>query len=99
MYRDSNNNGADDAGRYGSTGQISDDQLMLAYRHGDKRAFDALYTKYKNPAHGYLYLYCNSETQTGELFQDVWFRVIASSGRFEGKGRFRSWIFTLAHSA
>jgi len=88
----------DDTGRHGATDQISDDQLMLAYRRGDKRAFDALYTKYKNPLHGYLYRHCNSETQTAELFQDVWVRVIASSSRFEGKGRFRSWIFTLAHN-
>lgn len=88
----------DDAGRFGATEQISDDQLMLAYRRGDKRAFDALYTQYKNPLHGYLYRHCNSETQTAELFQDVWVRVIAWSSRFVGKGRFRSWIFTLAHN-
>jgi RNA polymerase sigma-70 factor (ECF subfamily) len=88
----------DDAGRYGATEQISDDQLMLAYRRGDKQAFDALYTKYKNPLHGYLYRHCNSESQMAELFQDVWVRVIASSSRFEGSGRFRSWIFTLAHN-
>ena len=88
----------DDAGRYGATEQISDDQLMLAYRRGDKRAFDTLYEKYRNPLHGYLYRHCYSETQTAELFQEVWIRVIASSTQFEGKGRFRSWIFTLAHN-
>ena len=49
----------DDAGGYGATGQISVDQQMLAYRRGDQWAFDALYTKYKNPLHGYLYRHCN----------------------------------------
>ena len=80
------------------TGQVSDDQLMVAYRRGDQRSFDSLYDRYRQPLYGYLYRHCYNETQAGELFQDVWLRVIASSKRYEHKGKFRSWIFTVAHN-
>ncbi len=76
----------------------TDDQLLIAYNRGEQRAFDLLYARYRHPLYGYLYRHLNCETQAGELFQDVWLRVIASSSRFENRGRFRSWIFTLAHN-
>lgn len=79
-------------------GPDPDDQLMSAYRSGDGREFDTLYGKYRDPLYGYFYRHCHNDQQASELFQEVWLRVIASSKRFEGQGRFRSWIFTLAHN-
>ena len=75
-----------------------DDQLMTAYRNGDGSAFDTLYGKYRDTLYGYFYRHCYNDQHASELFQEVWLRVIASSKRFEGQGRFRSWIFTLAHN-
>jgi len=79
-------------------GQKSDDQLMAAYGRDDRTAFDELYNRYKDPLYGYLYRNCHDESATGEMFQDVWLRVIAASRQYKPQGRFRSWIFTLAHN-
>lgn len=76
----------------------SDDQLFAAYGRGDRRAFDTLYGRYKDPLYGYLLKNCRVEALAGEMFQDVWLRVISSSGRFERRGKFRAWLFTLAHN-
>ena len=76
----------------------TDDQLMLAYARGERSAFDLLYARYRQPLYGYLYRQCSNEAQAGELFQETWLRVVASKARFERQGRFRSWIFTLAHN-
>ncbi|MDA1298992.1 MAG: sigma-70 family RNA polymerase sigma factor [Proteobacteria bacterium] len=80
------------------TVEPADDQLIAAYARGDHGAFDELYTRYRQPLYGYLFRHCGDAEQAGELFQDVWLRVIASSRRFERQGRFRSWLFTLAHN-
>jgi RNA polymerase sigma-70 factor (ECF subfamily) len=78
-------------------GQLSDDQLMVSFGRGDRSAFDTLYARYKQPLYGYLYRNCGNEASIDELFQDIWLKVIASSSRYKRRGKFRSWIFTLAH--
>lgn len=79
-----------------STG-LSDDQLMVSFGRGDQLAFDTLYARYKQPLYGYLFRNCGNEASIDELFQDIWLRVVASAPRYKRRGRFRSWIFTLAH--
>ncbi len=88
----------DDPGQPVFASVKTDDQLIGAYARGDQGAFDQLYAKYRQPLYGYLFRHCSDADQAGELFQDVWLRVIASTRRFERQGRFRSWLFTLAHN-
>ncbi len=78
--------------------EVSDDQLMVSFGRGDRSAFDQLYSRYKQPLYGYLFRNCGHTVFVEELFQDVWLRVIASAPRYQRKGRFRSWVFTLAHN-
>ena len=80
------------------TDHRSDDQLMIAYGRHDRTAFEELYARYRQPLWGYLLKNCQDEAAAGEMFQDVWLRVISSSKRYQGKGKFRSWLFTLAHN-
>ena len=79
-------------------GDKGDDELMIAYQAGDKRAFDELYRRFKQPLYSFLTRQSGGESVSGELFQDVWLRVISSSKRYSSRGRFRSWLFTLAHN-
>lgn len=83
--------------KFSTGGQLSDDQLMVSFGRGDRSAFDLLYARYKQPLYGYLYRNCGNEASIDELFQDIWLKVIASSSRYKRRGKFRSWIFTLAH--
>ena len=45
---------------------------MLAYRDGDARAFDTLYTRYKGPLYRYLLRQCSGAAVAEELFQDIY---------------------------
>ena len=83
--------------RVSTGGELSDDQLMVSFGRGDRSAFDMLYARYKQPLYGYLYRNCGNEASIDELFQDIWLKVVASSSRYKRKGKFRSWIFTMAH--
>ena len=81
-----------------SLGVKSDDQLMIAFDRGERTAFDQLYSRYKQPLYNYFHRACGNPAEVDELFQNVWLRVIASASRYCNEGRFRSWIFTLAHN-
>lgn len=82
----------------GENGTKTDDQLMTAWSRGNRSAFDELYDRYKQPLYSYLIRSCANESLANELFQDVWLRVISRAEAFQHQGRFRSWIFTLAHN-
>ncbi|MEM7364491.1 MAG: sigma-70 family RNA polymerase sigma factor [Pseudomonadota bacterium] len=74
-----------------------DDELMQAYARGETMAFEQLYHRYRRRLFGYFMINLQNEALAGELFQDVWMKVIAESKRYRQQGRFRSWLFTLAH--
>ena len=78
--------------------QRDDDHLIKAYARGDSTAFDELYVRFSEPLFGYLYNATRNDAIANELFQDVWLRLIASAHRYKPNGRFRSWLFTLAHN-
>ncbi len=84
--------------RASGEGDKSDDLLMLAYSRGSLAAFDELYARYKQPLFVYLYRNCSGQGVAEELFQDIWLKVVASARRYTGKGKFRPWLFTLAHN-
>lgn len=75
----------------------TDDQLMTSWRRNNAAAFDEIYERYRTPLWRYLFNNCRDETMAGEMFQDVWLRVISASTSYEHKGKFRAWLFTLAH--
>lgn len=79
--------------------EMSDDSLMLAYGRGDEAAFEAIYLRYKQPIYQYLFRNCNDLQATDEMFQTVWLRLISAAQRYQSRGRFRSYLFTLAHNA
>lgn len=76
----------------------TDGSLLKAYVRGDVHAFDELYSRYKQPLYNFLRKNCFSESLANELFQDVWLGVVSSSARYVEKGRFRSWLFSMAHN-
>ena len=76
----------------------SDDMLFHAFARGDAYAFDQLYGRYRQSLFGYLMKNCRDESTASEMFQDVWLRVIASVTRYQERGKFRAWLFRLAHN-
>ncbi|MCB1646561.1 MAG: sigma-70 family RNA polymerase sigma factor [Pseudomonadales bacterium] len=75
-----------------------DDGLLVAWQNGRAQAFDELYDRHSQALFSYLYRNCRHEAQANEMFQDVWVRVISSAASYQHRGRFRSWLFTLAHN-
>jgi RNA polymerase sigma factor (sigma-70 family) len=78
----------------------TDDALMRAFAQGEPHAFERLYARH----HAALYRFVRrllgrqAGTQTDEVFQDTWLRVVQARERWAPQGAsFRTWLFTLAH--
>lgn len=78
--------------------QHQDEQALKRYSRGDSRAFDQLYERYRDVLYGYLFKSCSDKELADEMFQEVWLRVIKNAHRYESRGKFRQWLFSLAHN-
>ncbi len=75
---------------------VTDDELYRRYRSGNRRAFDELYERFRQPLYNYVRRSVSAD-RVDELYQDIWLKVIATSARYQNNGRFRQWVFTCAH--
>lgn len=78
--------------------EADDEILMRRYAKGDTTAFEVLYARHKDPLYRYLVRGCSDRALAGELFQDVWMRVIRARKRYRPKARFSVWLYTIAHN-
>ena len=76
----------------------TDDDLMLAYGHGDVRAFEVLYERYRQPLYRYLYHALGNRALADDLYQDIWSRIIDARSRFRKGNGFKRFLFRIAHN-
>lgn len=77
----------------------SDDELMRRYADGDVRAFERLYERYEGRVYGFCLRRLGDPDAAADAFQDAWWRVVDARKRYEPRGRYDSWLFTLARRA
>jgi RNA polymerase sigma-70 factor (ECF subfamily) len=80
------------------TFSCDDGDLMLRYRHGDLRAFEALYERHRGSLYRYVLRQCRDSETAADLFQEVWGRVISNRDRYEVRARFTTYLFHIAHN-
>lgn len=73
-----------------------DDVLMTSYSQGNVTAFHQLYECYERRIYSFCLRYLGDADAAADAFQDVFVRVIDARHRYEARGRFSSWIFTVA---
>jgi RNA polymerase sigma-70 factor (ECF subfamily) len=76
---------------------LSDERLMLAYRHGDTAAFEVLYARYRTRLYRHLAHQCGDARLAEELYQDIWLKVIHGRTGYEPLAKFSTWIYRIAH--
>ncbi len=76
----------------------TDEELMLAYAHGDVRAFDALYQRQRGMLYRFILRSVNERASADELFQETWSRLIASRMRYRVESKFSTWLLQIAHN-
>ena len=75
----------------------SDDDLMLGFAAGSYTDFEALYARHKDAVYRY-FLRVTDPANAADAHQETWTRIVANRGRYRPAGRFRAYLFTVAHN-
>lgn len=71
---------------------------MLRYAEGNLAAFEELYRRYEGRLYGFCLRYLDDPDAAADAFQEAFRRLIGARNRYDPRGRFRSWLFTIARS-
>src|SRR6185312_2363273 len=75
-----------------------DARLMLRVRRGDRRAFEELVNRYKQPVINFLYRTLGDPVEAEDLSQNVFLQVFKSADRYKVSAKFSTWLFTIARN-
>ncbi len=75
-----------------------DAALMLAFRAGDRAAFETLFRRYTPPLVNFLARMVRDRARAEELAQEVFLRIHNAAGRYEARARFSTWMFGIARN-
>ncbi|MFL6571704.1 MAG: RNA polymerase sigma factor [Burkholderiales bacterium] len=78
--------------------EAPDEELMLAYRGGDARAFETLYRRHRARLFRFVLRSIKERALAEELYQEVWMRVIEARASYRPSARFKTWLYTIAHN-
>ena len=74
-----------------------DEVLMARFAAGEAEAFDELYARHHLALYGFCVRLVGDAADAQDAFQDIFLKVIENRSEYRPQGRFRSWLFTIAH--
>lgn len=75
--------------------ELSDEQLVSAYRGGRTEAFEALVRRYRPELLHFLIRFAGNRAAGEDLFQETFLQVHISADTFDVSKRFKPWLFTI----
>ena len=82
-------------GRDGTSGK-TDEQLIAAYRAGDRGSFADLVGRYERELFHFLVRFLGDRAAAEDVFQETFLQIHQSAENFDTQRRFRPWLFTIA---
>ena len=82
--------------RRGENGTTSDEQLLEAYRFGERASFNQLVDRYHRELFHFLVRFLGDRAAAEDVFQETFLQVHQSAEQFDPQRRFRPWLFTIA---
>ncbi len=70
----------------------------MALARQDRQAFAALYDRYFAAVYRYCYVRLGNRDRAEDAAQQIFIRAMEAVHRYQETGRFRSWLFTIAHN-
>ena len=74
----------------------SDEALMLEFQRGSQGAFDALFTRYREPLYGFFRRRLASDARAEDLAQETFLAVLRAKVRYEPRALFRTYLYGIA---
>lgn len=80
--------------------QLSDSELIRAYRAGDEKAFESLLSRHQERVYNKIHFIVRDSELANDLFQDTFIKVIRllKEGKYIEEGKFQPWILRIAHN-
>lgn len=72
----------------------TDEDLLAAWRAGDRRAGELLFDRYYEPVARF---FLNKTDTQAELIQQTFLACVEGAAKFRGEGSFRSYVFAVAY--
>lgn len=88
--------GNGNGGPVATSTQPSDEQLLAAYRIGDKASFAQLVARYQRELFHFLVRFLGNRAMAEDVFQEAFLQVHQSAEAFDLQRRFKPWLFTIA---
>jgi RNA polymerase sigma-70 factor (ECF subfamily) len=76
--------------------ELPDDTLVTRSRDGDPDALAELYRRHAGALLRYVERLTGERDAAEDILQETFLRIFERRGRYLGRGRFRSWLFTVA---
>lgn len=85
------------ATRTTSDNAVADEQLLMDYRaSGDEQLLGELVRRYERELYSYLRRFLGDAALAEDAFQNTFMQVHTKCHMFDGKRRFRPWLYTIA---
>ena len=78
--------------------ESTDEQLMLAFRAGDARAFELLVRRHRGPVYQFILRFAGSPARAEDLLQETWLKVVRGAADYEPRAKFTTWVYTIARN-
>ena len=75
---------------------LTDEQLVVAYRDGAVDALRVLIERYEQELFHFLIRFAGNRASAEDLFQEAFLQVHISAATFDATKRFKPWLFTIA---
>ena len=69
---------------------------MMRLRNGDDLALNEIMARWQQPLANYLMRFCGSEATALDLTQETFVRVYEARARYDSRGKFATWLYTIA---
>ncbi|WNG27927.1 RNA polymerase sigma factor [Cystobacter fuscus] len=77
---------------------LSDERLMLAFRAGDRRAFEVLVRRHRTPVFNFILRFTGHRARAEDVLQETWLKVVRGAPDYETKAKFTTWLYTIARN-
>jgi RNA polymerase sigma-70 factor (ECF subfamily) len=74
----------------------SDEQLMLEFQGGSTKAFEELFSRYRNAIYGFFRRRLNHASRAEELAQETFVVIIRGAEKYEATAKFRTYLYSIA---
>lgn len=88
--------GRTDRSSGGRFAEKTDEELLAAYRAGDRGSFANLVERYQRELFHFLVRFLGDRAAAEDIFQESFLQVHQSADQFDLQRRFRPWLFTIA---